>query len=53
MTRTDHRLGDNYAQNHSNTGSEPSLIDREAWKTEKKDYWRGEWDSGRFDDLCK
>lgn len=48
MTRTDHRLGDNYAKNHPNTGQEPSKIDRNAWNQERKSYWQQEWDSGRF-----
>ena len=48
MTRTDHRLGDNYAKNHPNTGQEPSKIDRNAWNQERKNYWQQEWDSGRF-----
>jgi len=51
MTRTDHRLGDNFKKNHSNTGQEASQIDRSAWRKEQKDYWKNEWDSGRFDDM--
>ena len=51
MTRTDHRLGDNFKKNHSNTGEEASQIDRSAWRTEQKEYWKKEWDSGRFDDM--
>jgi len=51
MTRTDHRLGPNFKKNHPNTGQSPSQIDRKAWRNEQKDYWKKEWDSGRFDDL--
>jgi Pretoxin HINT domain/A nuclease of the HNH/ENDO VII superfamily with conserved LHH len=51
MTRTDHRLGDNYALNHSNTGGEASLIDRKQFNRQKQKYWAEQWDSGRFDDL--
>lgn len=49
MTRTDHRLGDNYKKNHPNTGQNPSNIDRKQWKKEQKDYWNKEWDDGRFE----
>lgn len=51
MTRTDHRLGDNFKKNHSNTGQNASQIDRSAWRKEQKDYWKNEWDSGRFDGM--
>jgi RHS repeat-associated protein len=51
MTRTEHRGKGNFSENHSNTGQEPSLIDRKSWKREQKDYWSKEWDSGRFDEL--
>ncbi|MGY5615430.1 HNH/ENDO VII family nuclease, partial [Vibrio brasiliensis] len=51
MTRTDHRLGDNFKKNHTNTGQDLSQIDRKAWRKEQKDYWKNEWDSGRFDDM--
>ncbi len=46
MTRTDHRLGDNFKKNHPNTGQSASQIDRKAWRKEQKDYWKKEWDSG-------
>ena len=49
MTRTDHRGGDNFGRNHDNTGQHPSEIDRNAWNRERKEYWRNEWDSGRWD----
>lgn len=51
MTRSDHRLGDNFKKNHNNTGQEASQIDRSSWRKEQKDYWKNEWDSGRFDDM--
>ena len=51
MTRTDHRLGENFKKNHSNTGQEASKIDRAAWGNQQKQYWRNEYDSGRFDGL--
>ena len=51
MTRTDHRLGDNYARNHQNTGGDDSLIDRKQFNRQKRQYWANEYDSGRFDDL--
>jgi hypothetical protein len=51
MTRTDHRGKGNFKKNHENTGQEPSKIDRKAWKKEREDYWKGESDNGRFDDM--
>jgi hypothetical protein len=50
MTRTEHRGAGNFGKNHSNTGKEPSQIDRKAWKQEQRDYWEKEWDNGRFND---
>ncbi|HIF9111860.1 TPA: HNH/ENDO VII family nuclease [Photobacterium damselae] len=35
MTRTDHKLRDNFKKNHTNTGQEPSQIDRKAWRKEQ------------------
>ncbi|MEH6447820.1 MAG: polymorphic toxin-type HINT domain-containing protein [Oleispira sp.] len=51
MTQTDHRRGDNFKKNHPNTGQKPSKIDRNSWRKEQKDYWKNEWDSGRFDNM--
>ncbi len=48
MTRTDHRLGDNFKKNHTNTGQDSSQIDRKEFNKQKKDYWKKESDSGRF-----
>lgn len=50
MSRTDHRLGDNFSKNHPNTGEDPSEIDRHAFDQERKQYWRDEWDRGRWND---
>ena len=48
MTRTEHRGARNFSKNHSNTGQQPSQINRDAWKQAQKGYWQKEWDSGRF-----
>lgn len=47
MTRTDHRLGDNFAKNHSNTGQSRSKIPK-CFAKDRRDYWTDEWDKGRF-----
>ncbi|MDC3955883.1 HNH/ENDO VII family nuclease [Polyangium jinanense] len=49
MTRTEHRGKGNFSENHSNTGQEPSKIDRKAWKEQQRRYWTKEHDRGRFD----
>jgi len=46
---TDHRLGDNFANNHSNTGSAASKIDRSEFGQRQEAYWSDEWDKGSFD----
>ncbi|MEL6630232.1 MAG: RHS repeat-associated core domain-containing protein [Bacteroidota bacterium] len=51
MSRTDHRLGDNYKKNHPNTGQDESLIDRKEFEKQRREHWEREWDEGRFDDL--
>jgi hypothetical protein len=51
MTRSDHRLGENYRRNHPNTGRRPSLIDRVRANRERYNHWAGEWDKTRFDNL--
>src|SRR5262249_44665127 len=51
MTREDHRGKGNFKKNHSNTGQEPSKINRSKWKSEQKAHWREEWDSGRFENF--
>jgi hypothetical protein len=53
MTRTDHRLGENYQRNHSNTGHSPSQIDRAKAKRESYEAWADDWDKGLFDHLPK
>ena len=51
MTSTDHRGAGNFKKNHANTGQEPSQIDRKTWRNDQRNYWKNEWDSGRFDDM--
>lgn len=53
MTRTDHRLGDNFRKNHHNTGKEPSNISRKEFARDRRDYWSREWDNGRFNRFSK
>lgn len=53
MTRTDHRIGDNYAKNHPNTGQEDSKIDRGKWGNQQKNYWKNDWDRGRWARGCR
>ncbi|WP_373987770.1 RHS repeat-associated core domain-containing protein [Duganella sp. BuS-21] len=48
MTRTNHRLGKNFKENHTNTGQEKSKIGRDLFKKKQRDYWKSEWDNGRF-----
>ena len=40
MTRTEHRLGNNYKKNHPNANSEPSKINRKKFKRERETYWK-------------
>jgi filamentous hemagglutinin len=40
MTRKDHREGDNFKKNHSNTGQAPSNIDRAKFKSQREKYWK-------------
>ena len=40
MTRTDHRLGDNFKKNHPNTGQEPSKIDRNQAAKARRQHWK-------------
>ena len=51
MTRTEHRGGDNFRRNHTNTGETASNIDRRAAAQQRRNHWRNDWDSGRFDGL--
>lgn len=48
MTRTDHRGSGNFSKNHSNTGQQPSQIDRSQSDQQRQQYWKQQWDSGRF-----
>jgi len=50
MTRTERRLGDNYTKNHPNTGESPSEIERAKFRKDREEYWKEEWDAGRFHD---
>jgi hypothetical protein len=40
MTRTDHRLGENFKKNHENTGQTKSAVDRNEFKKMQRDYWK-------------
>ena len=40
MTRTDHRVGDNFKKNHPNTGKQPSQVDRTQFRQQRKQYWK-------------
>ena len=51
MTRTDHRLGENYRLNHSNTGQRASLIDRVRARRERYRHWADQYDKGTFNNL--
>lgn len=51
MTRTDHRLGENYKINHHNTGQTPSQIDPARARRESYEAWAKDWDQGLFDHL--
>jgi hypothetical protein len=48
MTRTDHRLNDNFDKNHANAGQKPSAIDRKKFDGARKSYWKKEWDNDRW-----
>ena len=40
MTRTDHRLGDNFKKNHSNTGQQQSQMDRNQAAKQRREHWK-------------
>jgi hypothetical protein len=41
MTRTEHRGGENFNKNHSNTGQAPSAIERgTTWRATKRQIWK-------------
>ena len=47
MHATDHRYGENYKKNHSNYNG-ASTINRKQFRADKNEYWKHEWDKGRF-----
>ena len=49
MSRTDHRGGNNYKNNHPNY-DKPTQVNRNEFNKMKSDYWKSEWDSGRWSD---
>ncbi|MEQ9168890.1 MAG: RHS repeat-associated core domain-containing protein [Fulvivirga sp.] len=51
MTRADHRGGNNYKKNHSNTGQSGSNINRKTFSQQRRNHWENEWDSGRFNSI--
>ena len=40
MTQGEHRGGENFKKNHSNTSQEPSQIDRSKFKQQREQYWK-------------
>jgi RHS repeat-associated protein len=40
MTQTEHRGGENFKNNHPNTGQQPSKIDRNKFKQQRQAYWK-------------
>ena len=44
MTRTEHRLGENFTKNHPNTGQKPSQIDRNQARQQKRKHWKDKAD---------
>lgn len=53
MTRTDHRLGENFKDNHHNTGQKATKIDSRRSKWERRTFFSRDYKEGRFDDLPK
>lgn len=49
MTQTDHRRGDNFKENHPPGYKKLSTDERKQFNKDKKDYWKKEWDKGRFE----
>jgi len=47
MTRTDHRLGENFKKNHPNTGQKPSKIDRKQFDKDRRAYWKQEYENNK------
>ena len=44
MSQTDHRGGDNFKNNHSNTGQEHSRIDRNQAAQARRQHWKDKAD---------
>jgi len=44
MHPSEHRFGENFKKNHTNTGQSPSQIDRPGFITDKKGIWGQWWD---------
>jgi YD repeat-containing protein len=45
MTRTEHRLGENYRANHTNSGGSRSQVDHgPAWRKHVREHWEAWWD---------
>ena len=40
MTQEEHRGGDNFKKNHTNTGQEPSQIDRSEAAKARRQHWK-------------
>jgi len=40
MSRTDHRVGENYKNNHPNTGQKPSRIPRGQFRRQREQHWK-------------
>jgi RHS repeat-associated protein len=40
MTRTEHRVGENFKKNHPNTGQKPSQINRNQAQQQKRKHWK-------------
>jgi hypothetical protein len=44
MHASEHRFGENFKKNHSNTGQSPSLINRKEAAKERKTFWKKWYD---------
>ena len=45
MTRDQHRGKGNFSKNHSNTGQQPSRINRATFQKERENFWQSMWDA--------
>jgi RHS repeat-associated protein len=48
MHPEEHRGKGNFKKNHSNTGQEPSKIDRKEWNKKVREYWQKEYDKRKL-----